>query len=159
MVVQYSVRMHTSVVDGSRHAFQNFYWFRYLPRKYQALCQFSIQTNANFAIPENVLLAMITEVENRHYSIGYHATAGLRSEWLHRFDFMGKPWCVCYCIASCKECITWRVHWQIFSSVRHQRPKYNCTKFCSSRYNHPLCASCNETERITNRQTLTFVEK
>ncbi|GBO32541.1 hypothetical protein AVEN_85776-1 [Araneus ventricosus] len=59
--MQYSVRTQSSIADGSRHEFQTIYRSRYLPRKYQAVIHSSIQANAYFALPENVLLAMMAD--------------------------------------------------------------------------------------------------
>ncbi|GBL91730.1 hypothetical protein AVEN_71370-1 [Araneus ventricosus] len=53
----------SSISDGSRHVFQTIYRSRYLPRKYQALVDSSIQTNAYFGLPENVLLAIMTDFQ------------------------------------------------------------------------------------------------
>ncbi|GBN66939.1 hypothetical protein AVEN_173932-1 [Araneus ventricosus] len=92
VVMQYRVRTQSSIADGSRHVFQTIYRSRYLPRKYQAVVHSSIQTKAYFALPENVLLAIMTdfrlavrqdalnkilsarqnEVENLRHSIRYN---------------------------------------------------------------------------------------
>ncbi|GBN04675.1 hypothetical protein AVEN_31098-1 [Araneus ventricosus] len=61
VVMQYSIRNQFSFADGSRHVFQTIYRYRYLPRKYQAVAHTFIQTNAYFALPKNVLLAMMTD--------------------------------------------------------------------------------------------------
>src|SRR5258705_9955244 len=61
VVMQYRVRTQSSIADGPRHVFETIHRSRYLPRKYQAVVHSSIQTNAFFALPENVLLAMMTD--------------------------------------------------------------------------------------------------
>ncbi|GBL78089.1 hypothetical protein AVEN_181726-1, partial [Araneus ventricosus] len=100
VVMQYRVRTQSSNADGSRHVFQTIYRSRYLPREHQVVDHSSIQTNAYFAIPENILLAMMTdfqlavrqdalnkilsarqdEVENLHHSIRYNIIPQLNFE-------------------------------------------------------------------------------
>ncbi|GBN21624.1 hypothetical protein AVEN_247405-1 [Araneus ventricosus] len=101
VVKQYRVRTQLfSIADGSRHVFQIIYRSRYLPRKYQAVVHSSIQTNAYFALPENVFLSMMSdfrlsvrqdalnkilsarqdEVENLHHSIRYNIITRLNFE-------------------------------------------------------------------------------
>lgn len=66
VVMQYRIRTQSSIADGPRHVFDTIHRSRYLPRKYQAVVHSSIQTNAFFALPENILLAMMTD---RRFSV------------------------------------------------------------------------------------------
>ncbi|GBM50349.1 hypothetical protein AVEN_208955-1 [Araneus ventricosus] len=100
VVMQYRARTQSSIADGSRHLFQTIYRSKYLSRKYQAVVHSYIQTDTYFALPENVLIAMMTdfrlavrqdtlhkilsarqdEVENLHHSIRYNIIPQLNFE-------------------------------------------------------------------------------
>ncbi|KAK3925274.1 MAU2 chromatid cohesion factor-like protein [Frankliniella fusca] len=55
------IRFHNSIKDGSRHLFAAIQRSRYLPAKLRKIVDASIQQNAFFALPENILLSMMTD--------------------------------------------------------------------------------------------------
>lgn len=57
----FSIRFHSSIKDGSRHLFAAIQRSRYLPAKLRTVVDSSIQQNAFFALPENILLSMMTD--------------------------------------------------------------------------------------------------
>lgn len=57
----FSIRFHSSIKDGSRHLFAAIQRSRYLPAKLRKVVDSSIQQNAFFALPENILLSMMTD--------------------------------------------------------------------------------------------------
>lgn len=50
-----------SLKDGSRHLFEAIRLTRYLPANYRMIVDATIARNAFFALPENILLSMITD--------------------------------------------------------------------------------------------------
>ena len=57
----FSIRKNKSVKDGSRHFFKTIELTRYLPSDYLEVVNESIRRNAYFAMPENILLSMMTD--------------------------------------------------------------------------------------------------
>ncbi|KAK3909792.1 Glycine--tRNA ligase beta subunit [Frankliniella fusca] len=57
----FTIRKNKSITEGTRHLFQAIKLSRFLPVKYREVVDNTIQTNAFFALPENVLLAMVTD--------------------------------------------------------------------------------------------------
>jgi hypothetical protein len=57
----FMIRKNPSISEGSRYLFQAIQRSRYLAPKYRNVVHSSIQTNAFFAMPENLLLAMMTD--------------------------------------------------------------------------------------------------
>ncbi|KAE8746239.1 hypothetical protein FOCC_FOCC007111 [Frankliniella occidentalis] len=60
----FSIRFHSSIKDGSRHLFDAIQKSRYLPAKLRKIVDASIQQNAYFAFPENILLSMMTDAKS-----------------------------------------------------------------------------------------------
>ena len=57
----FSIRKNHSIADGTRHLFETIRRSRYLPVKYRTVVDNSIARNAYFAMPENILLSMMTD--------------------------------------------------------------------------------------------------
>ncbi|KAK3925304.1 Tetratricopeptide repeat protein 30-like protein [Frankliniella fusca] len=57
----FRIRRNKSIGDGCRHLFQAIKLSRFLPLKYREVVNSTIQTNAFFAMPENLLLGMVTD--------------------------------------------------------------------------------------------------
>ena len=55
------IRMNSSIKDGSRHLFEPIRRSRYLPIKYRNVVDHSVSRNAFFALPEIMLLGMMTD--------------------------------------------------------------------------------------------------
>ncbi|KAK3909622.1 LOW QUALITY PROTEIN: tRNA (guanine-N(1)-)-methyltransferase [Frankliniella fusca] len=57
----FKIRFNNSIKDGSRHLFDTIQSTRYLPPNLRKVVDASIQQNAYFAFPENILLSMMTD--------------------------------------------------------------------------------------------------
>ncbi|GBN35964.1 hypothetical protein AVEN_70650-1, partial [Araneus ventricosus] len=57
----FRIKVHHSIMDGSRHLWHFISSSRYLTKKYRDIIEPVISRTAHFAAPENMLLAMLTE--------------------------------------------------------------------------------------------------
>lgn len=57
----FKIRRSDSISEGPRHLFETIERCRYLPQAQRLVVERSIQQNAYFALPENILLSMLTD--------------------------------------------------------------------------------------------------
>lgn len=60
----FMIRMNKSIKDGSRHLFETIRRSRYLPSTYRTVIDVSIQQDAFFGLPKNILLSMMTDTRS-----------------------------------------------------------------------------------------------
>lgn len=74
------VKSQPLAIHGSRHVFKYISWIRQLPEDVQQILRPSIENNAYFFHPENVLLSMITDQDPLVRSDGYNKILSARNE-------------------------------------------------------------------------------
>lgn len=74
------VRSQPQAIHGSRHLFKYILWIRQLPIPIQRIIQPTIENNSYYFHPENILLAMVTDLEQSIRLRAYEMIRNTRSD-------------------------------------------------------------------------------